>query len=80
MTHKKSLKISTETFCFDKKYEFDYEYDFLAFELVMLTTRSSACNYRRKKEDGHKIGLDNNFENFCHEFGRIPNTRSRKID
>ena len=31
-----------ETFRLDYEYEFDYEHDFLAFELVLLTTRSSA--------------------------------------
>ena len=38
---------------FDCKYEFDYEHDFLAFELEVLTARSLAILV--VKQDGHKI-------------------------
>ena len=37
---------------------FDHEYDFLAIELVLVTTRSSEVS-RDKLENGHGIWLDN---------------------
>ena len=41
--------ILMETFEFNFEYEFDYEYDFFTFEVVILTTRSSAILVLNKR-------------------------------
>ena len=47
-------------------FRFDYEYDVLAFELVMLTTKPLAILVVNRFDRP-----DNDFTNFHHEVGRI---------